>query len=121
MSSNCHIHSEIDTDCVLCDSNKAVLVTEDKVVLSSVGSVIDKSTGITYPIMADDTIGWDEGTHIHDIENEEWFDSLSTNDLDIVTEVSDSFLSDKEKHDFDEAVNGELMGPDGLPLNFPFG
>ena len=37
MSSNCHIHSEIDTDCVLCDSNKAVLVTEDKVVLSSVG------------------------------------------------------------------------------------
>ena len=30
-------------------------------------------------------------------------------------------ISDKEKHDFDEAVNGELMGPDGLPLNFPFG
>ena len=28
-------------------------------------------------------------------------------------------ISDKEKHDFDEAMNGELMGPDGLPLNFP--
>ena len=29
-------------------------------------------------------------------------------------------ISDKEKHDFDEAMNGELMGPDGLPLNFPY-
>ena len=28
--------------------------------------------------------------------------------------------SDKEKHDFDEAMNGQLMGPDGLPLNFPY-
>ena len=23
--------------------------------------------------------------------------------------------------DFIEAANGDLMGPDGLPLNFPFG
>ena len=29
-------------------------------------------------------------------------------------------ISDKEKHDFDEAMNGQLMGPDGLPLNFPY-
>ena len=29
-------------------------------------------------------------------------------------------ISDKEKHDFNEAINGELMGPDGLPLNFPY-
>ena len=29
-------------------------------------------------------------------------------------------ISDKEKHDFDEAINGQLMGPDGLPLNFPY-
>ena len=29
-------------------------------------------------------------------------------------------ISDKEKHDFNEAMNGELMGPDGLPLNFPY-
>ena len=49
------------------------LVTEDKVVLSSVGCVIDKSTGITFPIHSDDTIDWDGGTHIYDIENEEWF------------------------------------------------
>ena len=35
------------------------LVTEDKVVLSSVGCVIDKSTGITFPIHSDYTIYWD--------------------------------------------------------------
>ncbi len=63
------------------------LVTEDKVVLSSVGCVIDKSTGITFPIHSDDTIDWDGGTHIHDIENEEWFDALSTEDLDVIEEV----------------------------------
>ncbi len=84
------------------------LVTEDKVVLSSVGCVIDKSTGITFPIHTDDTIDWDGGTHIHDIENEEWFESLSEKDFDIVGEVSDLFLSDKEKYDFDRGVNGLL-------------
>ena len=66
------------------------LVTEDKVVLSSVGCVIDKSTGITFPIHTDDTIDWDGGTHIHDIENEEWFESLSEKDLEIVGGIIDS-------------------------------
>ena len=84
------------------------LITEDKVVLSSVGCVIDKSTGITFPIHSDDTIDWDGGTHIHDIENEEWFESLSEKDLDIVGEVSDSQLTDREKFDFDQGVNGLL-------------
>ena len=84
------------------------LVTEDKVVLSSVGCVIDKSTGVTFPIHKDDTIDWDGGTHIHDIENEEWFESLSEKDLDIVGEVSDSQLTDREKFDFDQGINGLL-------------
>ena len=73
------------------------LVTEDKVVLSSVGCVIDKSTGVTFPIHKDDTIDWDGGTHIHDIENEEWFESLSQKDLGIVTEVFNSQLTDRER------------------------
>jgi hypothetical protein len=84
------------------------LITEDKVVLSSVGCVIDKSTGITFPIHTDDTIDWDGGTHIHDIENEEWFESLSEKDLDIVGEVSDSQLTDRERFDFDQGINGLL-------------
>jgi len=29
-------------------------------------------------------------------------------------------ISEKEEHDFNEAINNELMGPDGLPLNFPY-
>ena len=84
------------------------LVTEDKVVLSSVGCVIDKSTGVTFPIHSDDTIDWDGGTHIHDIENEEWFESLSEKDFDIVGEVSESQLSDNEKFDFNQGINGLL-------------
>ena len=84
------------------------LVTEDKVVLSSVGCVIDKSTGITFPIHSDDTIDWDGGTHVYDIENEEWFESLGEKDLDIVGEVSDSQLTDRERFDFDQGINGLL-------------
>ena len=29
-------------------------------------------------------------------------------------------ISEKDEHDFNEAINNELMGPDGLPLNFPY-
>jgi len=84
------------------------LVTEDKVVLSSVGCVIDKTTGITFPIHADDTIDWDGGTHIYDIENEEWFEALSQKDMGIVTEVFNSFATEKELYDFDQGINGLL-------------
>ena len=84
------------------------LVTEDKVVLSSVGCVIDKSTGVTFPIHKDDTIDWDGGTHVYDIENEEWFESLSQKDLGIVTEVFNSLATEKELYDFDQGINGLL-------------
>tara|TARA_R100000353_G_scaffold124711_2_gene88535 strand:- start:532 stop:792 length:261 start_codon:yes stop_codon:yes gene_type:complete len=84
------------------------LVTEDKVVLSSVGCVIDKSTGVTFPIHKDDTIDWDGGTHVYDIENEEWFEALSQKDLGIVTEVFNSLATEKELYDFDQGINGLL-------------
>ena len=84
------------------------LVTEDKVVLSSVGCVIDKSTGVTFPIHEDDTIDWDGGTHVYDIENEEWFEALSQKDLGIVTEVFNSLATEKELYDFDQGMNGLL-------------
>ena len=84
------------------------LVTEDKVVLSSVGCVIDKSTGITFPIHKDDTIDWDGGTHVYDIENEEWFEALSQKDMGIVTEVFNSLATEKELYDFDQGINGLL-------------
>ena len=84
------------------------LITEDKVVLSSVGCVIDKSTGVTFPIHKDDTIDWDGGTHVYDIENEEWFEALSQKDLGIVTEVFNSLATEKELYDFDQGMNGLL-------------
>ena len=84
------------------------LVTEDKVVLSSVGCVIDKSTGITFPIHSDDKIDWDGGTHVYDIENEEWFESLSQKDIGVVTEVFNSLATEKELYDFDQGINGLL-------------
>ena len=84
------------------------LVTEDKVVLSSVGCVIDKSTGVTFPIHSDDMIDWDGGTHVYDIENEEWFESLSQKDMGVVTEVFNSLATEKELYDFDQGINGLL-------------
>jgi len=29
-------------------------------------------------------------------------------------------ISEKEEHDFNEAMNGEFIGLDGLPLNYPY-
>ena len=84
------------------------LVTEDKVALPSVGCIIDKKTGGTYPIHKDDTIDWDGGTHVYDIENEEWFEALSQKDLGIVTEVFNSLATEKELYDFDQGMNGLL-------------
>tara|TARA_B100000575_G_scaffold269938_1_gene250025 strand:+ start:1674 stop:1970 length:297 start_codon:yes stop_codon:yes gene_type:complete len=44
---------------------------------------------------------------------------------DLIDELTNNIennvtISEKEEHDFNEAINNELMGPDGLPLNFPY-
>jgi len=60
--------------------------------LKSVGCVIDEN-GITYPQYPDNEDGtfggYDEdgAFHINDIENEEWFDALSQEDIDIIEDV----------------------------------
>jgi|TARA_R110000824_G_scaffold199544_1_gene383518 hypothetical protein len=81
--------------------------TETMIEIESVGSIID-SNGITYPMMVDGGYDKDGGIHIHDIENEEWFESLSEKDLEIVGGIIDSLKSERELFDFDEAMNGEL-------------
>ena len=79
----------------------------DLELLPSVGCVINNKNGDTFPVLSNGDIDFsDGGTHIHDIENEEWFESLCEKDFDIVREVSDSQLTDKEKYDFDMALNG---------------
>ena len=63
--------------------------------------------------------------HLTDREgSEEAFCSIDTA-RELIEELTNNIennvtISDKEKHDFNEAMNGELMGPDRLPLNFPY-
>ena len=47
--------------------------------LNSVGCVIDEN-GVTYPMYPDGGYDEDGACHIDDIENEEFFDALSTED-----------------------------------------
>ena len=54
--------------------------------LNSVGNVIDEN-GVTYPMLVDGGYDIFGGIHINDIENEEFFDALSTEDLDVIEEV----------------------------------
>ena len=56
-----------------------------------------------------------------DSENRSSADTLEelVNELRFNIE-NDITISDKEEHDFNEAINGELMGPDRLPLNYPY-
>ena len=60
--------------------------------LESVGCVIDENVGTypQYPDNEDGTFGgYDEdgGFHVNDIENEEWFDALSQEDIDIIEDI----------------------------------
>jgi len=51
--------------------------------LESVGTAID-TTGMTYPIYEDGTHDEEMGCHIEDIENDEWFENLSYEDIEIL-------------------------------------
>ena len=65
---------------------------ENFVELKSVGCWFNKEDGMTYAALIEG--GWDElsGAHIDDIENNEWFDTLSQKDLDIVEGYCESRL-----------------------------
>ena len=54
--------------------------------LNSVGSVIDEN-GVTYPMLVDGGHDIFGGCHVNDIENEEWFDALSQDDIDIIEDI----------------------------------
>ena len=60
--------------------------------LSSVGTVLDTETGDTYPMDLDGMPVIDESMNIMDMyddmfSSQEWFDSLSTDDLNTVLDV----------------------------------
>ena len=54
--------------------------------LNSVGCVIDEN-GVTYPMLVDGGYDEDGGFHVNDIENEEWFDALSQEDIDTIEDI----------------------------------
>tara|TARA_R100001015_G_C4575479_1_gene132839 strand:- start:310 stop:570 length:261 start_codon:yes stop_codon:yes gene_type:complete len=54
--------------------------------LNSVGNVIDEN-GVTYPMLVDGGYDIFAGVHINDIENEEFFDALSQDDIDIIEDI----------------------------------
>tara|TARA_R100001510_G_C7640072_1_gene197771 strand:- start:22 stop:282 length:261 start_codon:yes stop_codon:yes gene_type:complete len=67
--------------------------------LNSVGNVIDEN-GVTYPMLADGGHDIFAGVHINDIENEEFFDALSQEDIDTIEDVlgnpTDTLLDNTE-------------------------
>ena len=67
--------------------------------LNSVGCVIDEN-GVTYPMLVDGGYDEDGACHIDDIENEEFFDALSTEDIDTIEDIlgnpTDTLLDDTE-------------------------
>ena len=54
--------------------------------LNSVGCVIDEN-GVTYPMLVDGDYDVDGACHINDIENEEFFDNLSQEDIDTIEDI----------------------------------
>ena len=64
--------------------------------------------------------------HLTDTDGTVDANSYVSSAQELVGELMDNLqgkfdtISDKDEHDFNEAMNGELMGPDGLPLNFPY-
>ena len=67
----------------------------DLVNLFSVGAVLDKVSGDTFPMMTDGDIGFDEPMNVMDMKDDmfssqEWFDSLGFGEDTIVDEVIDN-------------------------------
>ena len=54
--------------------------------LDSVGNVIDEN-GVTYPMLVDGGHDIFAGVHVNDIENDEWFDALSQEDIDTIEDI----------------------------------
>ena len=71
--------------------------------LNSVGCVINSNNGLVCSVMADGSIDLDDvsnACHVNDIENEEWFDALSQEDIDTIEDIlgnpTDTLLDNTE-------------------------
>ena len=71
--------------------------------LNSVGCVINSNNGLVCSVMADGSIDLDDlsnACHVNDIENEEWFEALSQEDIDTIEDIlgnpTDTLLDNTE-------------------------
>ena len=76
--------------------------TKDLELLPSVGCVINTKNGDTFPLMADDSIEFDEPMNVVEMyedtfNSKEWFTSLHTCDKPVVNEVLERLLPNKVK------------------------
>ena len=74
----------------------------DLELLPSVGCVINNKNGDTFPLMADDSIDFDDPMNVVEMWNdqfnsEEWFNSLHTRDKPVVNKVLMNLLPSKVK------------------------
>jgi hypothetical protein len=83
----------------------------DVVILFSVGAAVDKVSGDTFPLMADNTIGFDEPFNLMDMDisydSEEWYNSLAFGEKEIVDEVMDNLS-------YEAWVEGHIGEPEYL-------
>ena len=85
----------------------------DIVNLFSVGTVLDKVNGDTFPMLVGGAIGFDEPMNIMDMKindtSYEWFESLSDTDKEAVDVVMFDLSYDEyceNNPDFNDAMNG---------------
>ena len=76
--------------------------TKDLELSPSVGCVINTQNGDTFPLMADDSIDFDDPMNVVEMWNdqfnsEEWFNSLHTCDKPVVNVVLEKLLPNKVK------------------------
>ena len=71
--------------------------------LNSVGCVINSNNGLVCSVMADGSIDLDDLSNacdVNDIENDEWFDALSQEDIDTIEDIlgnpTDTLLDNTE-------------------------
>ena len=82
----------------------------DLVNLFSVGTVLDKVDGNTFPMLVGGAIGFDEPMNLMDMDDfssSEWFDSLAFGEKEIVDEVIDNLS-------YESWVEGHIGEPEYL-------
>jgi hypothetical protein len=89
------------------------ITTTDLVNLFSVGTVLNKVSGDTFPMLPGGAIGFDEPMNLMDMDisddSFDWYNSLAWGDREIVDEVMDDLSYDKyceNNPDFNAAMNG---------------